>query len=482
MTATIGSKIEQRRGIGRRALRVSGLGLGTAPLGGLYRDLSDEEAHATIAAAWDAGVRFFDTAPHYGHTKAEHRLGDALRGYPRSEYVLSTKVGRRFVPRTTPYDGSEGWQDPLPFQAIYDYTHDGILRSFEDSQQRLGIVDIDILLVHDIGVVTHGDKNSHYWRQLTEGGGFRALDDLRASGAVKAVGLGVNEGAAILDAMAEFDIDCALLAGRYTLLEQATLDDLLPECEKRGVSILLGGAFNSGILARGVSGDLKFNYGDAPSEIIERVARLETVCRVHGVVRSAGGDRYSLSLKLYALAHRHPPMNRLISEALPLMQRFADAAEQSCHLAVYDRGNLLVIAQVDGPGTWGMSVRLGSRVGLIDTGSGRVMLAFQSIEQRAQMLAEHTKVKGEVTIDRDALEQACERIRAAGFSQKDSQQTFGVTDVTFPVQGPSGQAIAALTCPYLRRIDEYVAPTLEAATALLRETVQALSMFREEAL
>ncbi len=146
--------------------------------------------------------------------------------------------------------------------------------------------------MHDIGVVTHGDKNPHYWRQLTEGGGFRALDDLRASGAVKAVGLGVNEGAAILDAMSEFDIDCALLAGRYTLLEQATLDDLLPECEKRGVSILLGGAFNSGILARGVSGDLKFNYGDAPSEIIERVARLETVCRVHGVPLAAAALQF----------------------------------------------------------------------------------------------------------------------------------------------------------------------------------------------
>ena len=224
--------------------------------------------------------------------KAEHRLGDALRGYPRSEYVLSTKVGRRFVPRTTPYDGSEGWQDPLPFQAIFDYTHDGILRSFEDSQQRLGMVDIDILLVHDIGVVTHGDKNPHYWRQLTEGGGFRALDDLRSSGAVKAVGLGVNEGAAILDVMAEFDIDCALLAGRYTLLEQTTLNDLLPACEQRGVSILLGGAFNSGILARGVSGDLKFNYGDAPSEIIERVARLEAVCRVHGVPLAAAALQF----------------------------------------------------------------------------------------------------------------------------------------------------------------------------------------------
>ncbi|OLL27952.1 IclR family transcriptional regulator [Burkholderia sp. SRS-W-2-2016] len=215
--------------------------------------------------------------------------------------------------------------------------------------------------------------------------------------------------------------------------------------------------------------------GRNASEMYRMLERL--VARQY-VVRSAAGDRYSLSLKLYALAHRHPPMNRLISEALPLMQRFADAAEQSCHLVVYDRGNLLVIAQVDGPGTWGMSVRLGSRVGLIDTGSGRVMLAFQSVEQRRQMFAEHTRVKGEVTIDSDALEDACEQIRATGFSRKDSQQTFGVTDLTFPLLGPAGQAIAVLTCPYLRRIDEYVAPSVETVTELLRDTVQALSMHR----
>ena len=292
MTAAVGSQVGQRRAIGRRALQVTGLGLGTAPLGGLYRDLSDEEAFATVAAAWDAGVRFFDTAPHYGHTKAEHRLGDALRRYPRDQYVLSTKVGRRFVPRTTPYDGSEGWQNPLPFQAIYDYTHDGILRAFEDSQQRLGIVEIDILLVHDLEPATHGEKYASYWKQLTDGGGFRALDELRSAGAVKAVGLGVNQGAPILDAMADFDIDCALLAGRYTLLEQATLDDLLPACEARGVSILLGGAFNSGILARGVQGDLKFNYGAAPPEVIERVARLEAVCRAHDVPLAAAALQF----------------------------------------------------------------------------------------------------------------------------------------------------------------------------------------------
>jgi D-threo-aldose 1-dehydrogenase len=292
MTQAIHSKVAQRRTIGRRGLQVTGLGLGTAPLGGLYSDLSDEQALATVAAAMEAGVRFFDTAPHYGHTKAEHRLGDALRRYSRDQYVLSTKTGRHEVPRTTPYDGSEGWQDPLPFQAIFDYTHDGILRSFEDSQQRLGIVEIDILLIHDIGRVTHGEKNPHYWKQLTEGGGFRALDELRSAGVVKAVGLGVNEGAAILEVMADFDIDCALLAGRYTLLEQATLDDLLPACEAKGVSLLLGGAFNSGILARGVQGDLKFNYVAAPKEVIERVARLEAVCREYDVPLAAAALQF----------------------------------------------------------------------------------------------------------------------------------------------------------------------------------------------
>ncbi|MGA7776545.1 MAG: aldo/keto reductase [Paraburkholderia sp.] len=295
MTAAVGSQVAQRRPIGRRALQVTGLSLGTAPLGGLYRDLSDEEAFATITAAWNAGVRFFDTAPHYGHTKAEHRLGDVLRRYPRDQYVLSTKVGRRFVPRTTPYDGSEGWQNPLPFQAIYDYTHDGILRAFEDSQQRLGIAEIDILLIHDLEPATHGEKYSTYWKQLTDGGGFRALDELRSAGAVKAVGLGVNQGKPILDALADFDIDCALLAGRYTLLEQATLNDLLPACEARGVSILLGGAFNSGILARGVQGDLKFNYGAAPPEVIERVARLEAVCRAHDVPLAAAALQFPLA-------------------------------------------------------------------------------------------------------------------------------------------------------------------------------------------
>jgi D-threo-aldose 1-dehydrogenase len=296
--------VSRRRRIGRTSLEVTALSLGSAPFGGLYHELSEEEAHATVDAAWHAGIRFFDTAPHYGHTKAEHRLGDALRRRPRADYVLSTKVGRRFVPRSEPYDGSEGWANPLPFQAVYDYTYDGILRSFEDSQQRLGIVDIDVVLVHDIGRYTHGEKNAHYWRQLMDEGGFRALDELRKTRGVKAVGLGVNESAVILQALAEFDIDCAMLAGRYTLLEQAVLDDLLPACEKRGVSILLGGAFNSGILARGLGsnahGDLKFNYGDAPREIVEKVGRLEALCREHGVALSSAALQFPYAHKVVA--------------------------------------------------------------------------------------------------------------------------------------------------------------------------------------
>lgn len=215
--------------------------------------------------------------------------------------------------------------------------------------------------------------------------------------------------------------------------------------------------------------------GRNASEIYRMLERL--VVRQY-VMRSPGGDRYTLSLKLFALAHRHPPMSRLIAEALPPMQRFADAAEQSCHLSVYDRGNLLVIAQVDGPGTWGISVRLGSRVGLVDTASGEVMLAFQTADQRTHMLAEHTRVKGETTLDTDALAHRCEAIRTRGHLQQESRQTFGVTDLTYPILGPAGHAIAALTCPYLRRIDAYVAPSLEAVAASLRDTARGLSMSR----
>ena len=296
--------VAARRCVGRSSLEVSALGLGCAGLGGLYRDVREADARATIDAAWEAGIRFFDTAPYYGYTKSERYVGAALRERERDAFVVSTKAGRIMRPNRGPAARAsrDGWAHPLPFEPVYDYTYDGIMRSFEDSLQRLGIAHIDILLVHDIGALTHGAQSAHYWRQLSEGG-FRALDALRASGAVRAVGLGVNEADAVADAMREFEIDCALLAGRYTLLEQQTLDMLLPECERRGVSMLIGGVFNSGILARGVrhlrhqpgsagsaASALKFNYGEAPVEVVERVARIEAVC-----------DRYAVALPSAAL-------------------------------------------------------------------------------------------------------------------------------------------------------------------------------------
>jgi len=301
------SAVVARRRIGRSSLEVSALGLGCAGLGGLYRDIREADARATIDAAWEAGIRFFDTAPYYGYTKSERYVGAALRERERDAFVVSTKAGRIMRPNRGPAARAsrDGWAHPLPFEPVYDYTYDGIMRSFEDSLQRLGIAHIDILLVHDIGALTHGAQSAHYWRQLSEGG-FRALDALRASGAVRAVGLGVNEADVVVDAMHEFEIDCALLAGRYTLLEQQTLDTLLPECERRAVSMLIGGVFNSGILARGVrhlrdqpgsagsagsaASALKFNYGEAPTEVIERVARIEAVC-----------DRYAVALPSAAL-------------------------------------------------------------------------------------------------------------------------------------------------------------------------------------
>ncbi|WP_175917143.1 IclR family transcriptional regulator [Burkholderia pyrrocinia] len=217
--------------------------------------------------------------------------------------------------------------------------------------------------------------------------------------------------------------------------------------------------------------------GRNASEIYRMLERL--VARRY-VMRSTSGDRYTLSLKLFALAHRHPPMNRLIAEALPQMQRFADAAEQSCHLTVYDRGNLLVIAQVDGPGPWGVSVRLGSRIGLADTASGRVMLSFQGPEQRAHMLAEHRKVKGEAPLNEQELAYACQSIRQSGYLRQDSRQAYGVTDLTAPILGPSGHAIAVLTCPYMRRIDAHAAPSVDVAVEGLRDTAAHLSMGRTE--
>lgn len=272
------------------------LGLGTAPLGGLFASVDEADAHATLDLAWQAGIRYFDTAPFYGYGLAEHRVGAALRGHPRSAWTLSTKVGRlmRPLPRDTgTVEAIRGndWARPLPFEPVFDYTAAGIRRSLEDSLQRLGVSRVDIALVHDIGRYTHGEEHARYWQQLTDGGGLRELQALRSERLVGAIGLGVNEWPVVMDTLAHVDLDCVLLAGRYTLLEQGALSPFLETCRQREVGVIVGGVFNSGVLAGGA----KFDYLDASPEVIERVRRLDATCREFGVPLPAAALQFPLA-------------------------------------------------------------------------------------------------------------------------------------------------------------------------------------------
>ena len=220
-------------------------------------------------------------------------------------------------------------------------------------------------------------------------------------------------------------------------------------------------------------GEIVKAMGRSPSEIYRMLERL--VAR-HFVTRSLEGDRYALSLKLFVLSHRHPPIQRLVSHALPAMDRFAKAAEQSCHLGVYDRGNIVVVAQVHGPNNWGMSLRLGVKVNLVDTGSGHAMLAFQSDGRRAEMLGEHEVLEGEVGVPEQELERLLAIVRAKGYWQGDSQQAHGVTDISLPILGPQGDAMAVLTCPFIRRIDRHVGASVDEARQSLQAAAQQLSL------
>jgi DNA-binding IclR family transcriptional regulator len=208
------------------------------------------------------------------------------------------------------------------------------------------------------------------------------------------------------------------------------------------------------------------------SEIYRMLERL--VARQY-VTRSLSGDRYALSLKLFALANRHPPLNRLINQALPVMEAFATKAEQSCHLGVYDRGNVLITAQINSPRGWSFSLQRGARVGLMDTASGHVLLAFSDATDMERMRAEHTAVDGEVPITEAKLQATLSAIRQLGYLERDSQQSFGVVDISFPILGPDNCALAALTCPYIRRIDAHIGPDPQQARDLLRLAAQTLS-------
>ena len=273
-----------RRGDGA-SLDFTELGFGTAPLGNLYRAIGDEEARAILEQAWAVGIRYYDTAPLYGLGHSERRLGALLRDKPREEYVLSTKAGR-LLEACAPAErtGIGKWFEVPARREVYDYSHDGILRSFEFSLERLGADRVDILLVHDIDVSNHGSRAASDARvDEFMASGYRSMVSLRDQGVVKAIGGGVNEWE-VCETLAERgDFDLFLLAGRYTLLEQEALDSFLPLCESRGIGVVVGGPYNSGILASGPGPGAFYNYEPAPAPIRDRVRRLGEICRSHGV-------------------------------------------------------------------------------------------------------------------------------------------------------------------------------------------------------
>ncbi|ESQ75530.1 aldo/keto reductase [Asticcacaulis sp. AC402] len=277
------------KAIGTTPVSVTALGFGAAGIGNLYRKVEDADAEAALDAAFRHGITYVDTAPHYGQGLSERRVGAALN----PGIILSTKVGRVLDPlHATPPPGTErhGFVDGDPFEPRFDYSYDGIMRSFEASCTRLNRNYVDILLCHDLGTMPHGDNADHHTRIFLNSG-YRAMDELKAARNVGAIGLGVNETSICLDVLPDTDLDTILLAGRYTLLEQGALDDLLPQCLRRKVSIILGGPFNSGILV----GDNHYNYAAAPEAMVTKAKALGRVCADHGVALAAAALQFPLA-------------------------------------------------------------------------------------------------------------------------------------------------------------------------------------------
>lgn len=279
-----------------RPLALTQLGFGGAPLGNLYRKVTDTEAQATLQAAWDAGIRYFDTAPQYGLGRSEMRFGKALPGFDADALVLSTKVGRLLMDCAPEDVTPEAFVDVPQKRIVFDYTYEGIMRSLADSIARLGTDRIDILLLHDIDAGTHGATGEDdKLRELFSKGGYRALSGLRAEGRIAAIGAGVNTWRICERLLKEADFDGFLLAGRYTLLEQDPLDTFLPLCVARDVGIILGGPYNSGILATGAVPGARFDYAPAPPAIMDRVARIARVCAAHDTALITAALQFPLS-------------------------------------------------------------------------------------------------------------------------------------------------------------------------------------------
>ena len=292
----------ETRKLGSSGVELTQLGFGSAPLGELFVRVDEATAAATLRAAWDAGVRYYDTAPYYGRGLAEIRCGRFLDTKPRSEFVLSSKVGRWFFPPAKP-DAfeTEPWAGGLHFDHVHDYSYDGIMRSYEQSLMRLGMNRIDLLLIHDLDFLFHAidAKVSAYLTQLFTSG-WRALDELRSHGLVRGLGAGINELGMMPRFLDALPLDFFLVALRYTLMEQDVLREEFPYCQRLGVGVVVGGVFNSGITATGPMPSAKYNYRDATPEELDRAAKIEAVCAAHGVPLAAAALQFPLAHPIVA--------------------------------------------------------------------------------------------------------------------------------------------------------------------------------------
>jgi D-threo-aldose 1-dehydrogenase len=288
------------RQVGSTGLALSEIGLGCAPIAGLYQECSEETAMATLDVAWASGIRYFDTAPFYGMGLSEERTGRFPQGKPRSDFVISTKVGRllRAVPQGEA--PSHGFVGAHSCAVDYDYSRDGILSSVETSLKRTGLDRFDILYVHDIGTYSHGEEgNASHMRAFT-GSGIAAMNELRDSGVIKGWGIGVNEVAICLDVLDRTHLDCILIAGRYTLLDRRAEKKLVPLCAQRGTSLVAGGVFNSGILATGPVPGAHFDYVEADADICGRVGKIQALAREASVDLAAAAMRFPLESPVVA--------------------------------------------------------------------------------------------------------------------------------------------------------------------------------------
>ena len=288
-------KISTRRKVGATPLELPIFGFGTAHLGELYNYVEESESRATLEAAWAGNLRYYDTAPWYGRGKSEHRLGNFLSAKPRADFIITTKVGRVLrrpidlkTFRRTP------WLGGYNFEIVFDYSYDGIMRSYEQSLQRSGLDTLDALVIHDLDDIFLGDRLPEYEKQFFDSG-VRALQALKSAGDIKAYGMGINQAETLVTTATKLDLDFVLVAMPYTLLDQGSLRTGMASCVKRGVSVIIGAPFASGILVTGSKADAKYAYGNASPEIQIKVQRIEAVCKAHGVALPAAALQFPLA-------------------------------------------------------------------------------------------------------------------------------------------------------------------------------------------